>query len=794
MSDQARLAWDAINKGQYSKAWDIVEKVLKSNSSHPYWISVAAYIRMNQGKRNECLRLAQSVLDMKPSTGQIIAILSDIYVEYRLPAQVFQLYDQALKKKSSGGGNDEIIEIADQWAQTCISLDHYKGLNRAGVCASQKTRTSDESRRYIYQAVMGTCLAIKWHQFAGNDNERKIAAMVALRTLDKVPAADNVNEMYVRALALKYGSTTDKLIEYLTGEDVRKQQCLDLTVMTVYEMRDAKRWSELCEFCEACLTKENSLDSWLYWEWLVKSGVETSQTDRVKAILQSQAGNSRNILLARCLLSDLTNQDELLPSIYAYLEIYGHKRCAFEDLHIYISRDGFPLNTLIDWFSTKNKNNFDWELTLRKFQSLLSPGLLNLSELISLYVKSVDSVKDHKDSKDYHGGDDFVILAVEKLLSGADIKTDDLIKSAILLEEVAKWDKHQFYIRLWLVQIYRAIGANSLAMMHYNTLSIKSAQNEGLAHLVVTRCSMVSPHANTLRDIENMYKFYDQIHHVTHFTRHAYAKGQYIQLEGFHELHYKLENSLTKRILELERVKIMRLLGKEPSTRFCEADYELKYGDIQDNRDFKTWRGPLGNKSLGCGVEPNVSKEWVRAFTLRELLIRRIGGEENTSGIEAELDDLLINHADKFTASERSSLLAVLGLSRQQYDALVRDLQLGFTTVTGAHYSGIDGAASFLCDSFTMLETCVILQGALARSKHQTSSEKSRIIKIISSQSENIKTAAQQLWSQVREAKTNVYNEWASSLGLSSDIAEMTLSSIVKSLSEGGLQHLKNRK
>lgn len=776
MSEPSQV-WDAIEKRQFRRAWEIVDRVRQREPSHPYWMSVAAYICMNQGRRAECLRLAQTVLETKPSTETIVTILGQIFSEFRQRDQVFQLYDQALRKKA-GSSAEDIVDLADQWTQACISLDYYKGINRAGIIASQKS----DKREFAFQAVIGTCLSIKYDQMS-NDNEKKIAAMVALRMLDKFSDLTSVDEKYVKAQALEYGAPTEKLVEYLMSKEITDEDSLDLCVMSVYKLRDAQKWSELCELCETQI-KRAIVDSWLYWEWFIRSAFKLEQKQRVQAVLDASKSKSRNVSLSKCLVAELENDKKaLVTAICEYLQTHGSKRCAYEDIYRYIDQQLVPVEEVFSWMSQHQPQEHEWALNLHKFQFVHNQTVHKVEELVAMYNKSLQGAKD-KDPKDYHSGDDFVVLAVETLLA-SDQSSDALIKSAILLETVAENDKHQFYVRLWLVQIYMALGAYSLALGHYNTLSIKSAQIESLVHLMATRSSSVIPNASTIKNIDTWMRVYEQIYHVSHYTRYAYQKGRYIQLEGFHELHYKLENSLTRRMMELERVRAVRIIGKEsPNTQFCERDYQLSVQEIQDNRDVKTWRGPLGNKVLG--PHPQVNKEWIRAHLIKELLIRRFSGHhEDKQQLESELEDLLTTN-NTFTAAEKSTMSIVIYLSRQQFDQVDAEVAAQKAAVSGD--DTIKSTVEFVHNAFNSIESHNIVTTYMAQTK------RSQTPKAIKQKASEMQKSAEDLWKQLRVFDTSVYNEWAESLDLSSESAQRCVADIIKSVSEGGVHILKNRK
>ena len=67
-----------------------------------------------------------------------------------------------------------------------------------------------------------------------------------------------------------------------------------------------------------------------------------------------------------------------------------------------------------------------------------------------------------------------------------------LEKAAAVLDYATFRSKHKYQLRILLINIYRLLGASSLALSHYRQLGVKSVQFDTLSHLVLGRASTFS--------------------------------------------------------------------------------------------------------------------------------------------------------------------------------------------------------------------------------------------------------------------------------------------------------------
>ena len=97
-------------------------------------------------------------------------------------------------------------------------------------------------------------------------------------------------------------------------------------------------------------------------------------------------------------------------------------------------------------------------------------------------------------SYDLQPADDLAILAAQALVSAWKLTGDDapLYNAAALLEYAVGKSKMSYQIRLHLIQVYRLLGAPSLAVEHYRNIKVKQVMNDTLSHFILSRASTFS--------------------------------------------------------------------------------------------------------------------------------------------------------------------------------------------------------------------------------------------------------------------------------------------------------------
>ncbi|CAN6634142.1 hypothetical protein TRVA0_014S01882 [Trichomonascus vanleenenianus] len=700
MSKELRNLWENINAGNFKQALVKVHKELKKQPDNAYFLAVNGFVLLRQKKTEEALAIARRVAAGAPPNVHVLNVLADVFSETDNLEELGTLMETANRRSPKDA---EIIEL---WNNVMASEGDVRGMLKASMAQLKL----NGSRDVTFKTVL--CMTLAYEH--SSDSEKKLYPMLAGRYLEKLAPYKDPQEVYVQAEVYKMLSV-EKAIEYLKSEEVRKWGSLDLDVMLLDLLKKTEKWADLVEQCLARLAVAQQ--NWIYWSHLVLAASKLGDfTQAGDFITKHKSGSSRNAHLAYVYYVSEHMPDQLLAAITEFFTKFGSKRSTFDDLKPYIKTLGQAEQAqLVSWLTEKQlielptNNDLTWQVNIAKIKYYLEPNNIDtVKTAMADYHRSAHLLKG-KDTKDYHSGCDFVLIAASYLVDHADIIPQALETAAVLLELACESDLHNFYVRMWLVRIYLALGCYSVAKIHYNALSIKSVQQETLSYHLLTRLSSTRPDA---RYIEENSDIYVQAEESSEYVKFAFSKRAYTQVEGILELNEKLDSSLYKRVMDIELLRCKRFTKFEPSADAIERVQPKTYSD---NRDFDAMWDLADNKlSSRFTLGPVVDDGWVKTMIARERAIRRLISEEGLSEVLADLTEPV-----SFTEAERWSLRVVVALVKC---ALTKKDQAGYTSVVEllATRPSISSAASsweYFHWQYTILEACKVITGYLNRLK-----------------------------------------------------------------------------
>ncbi|KZF24609.1 hypothetical protein L228DRAFT_281666 [Xylona heveae TC161] len=245
-------------------------------------------------------------------------------------------------------------------------------------------------------------------------------------------------------------------------------------------------------------------------------------------------------------------------------------------------------------------------------------------------------------STDNKPGDDVLVLAVMALMRLADTAQEEakskvyLLKAAALLDYFRSQSKHNYQGGLLAVRLYMLIGCTSMAMQRYSDMSIKQIQNDTLSHNIFTRISTIHPSTvmtgaripnfnDPFLAMDRALGLYDMAQSdVPGLMRLALQEGSYWQIEGFMQFDQKLQPSISKYMLAMERRRISRLLSSQRHEEDEEILKEPNMSNPSDNRDFEVMASfeapgqPRFEERFSVGPRPCAG--WLRANMISEKL------------------------------------------------------------------------------------------------------------------------------------------------------------------------------
>jgi N-terminal acetyltransferase B complex non-catalytic subunit len=175
--------------------------------------------------------------------------------------------------------------------------------------------------------------------------------------------------------------------------------------------------------------------------------------------------------------------------------------------------------------------------------------------------------------------DDFCIIAAMTIVRAnqvgeipSKVSNTALIRAAGVLEQLLIDSPHNSDAILILIRIYLLLGAGSIALKKFTTLSVKHMQYESVAHNLFTRFATIHPHSGPPIEGADYKEFDPQALFVKalDFFRgsnitigHSLAKGlgdgTYVNLEDSIELRTRLKDSICRKMWALEIRRMQRL-------------------------------------------------------------------------------------------------------------------------------------------------------------------------------------------------------------------------------------------
>jgi N-terminal acetyltransferase B complex non-catalytic subunit len=175
--------------------------------------------------------------------------------------------------------------------------------------------------------------------------------------------------------------------------------------------------------------------------------------------------------------------------------------------------------------------------------------------------------------------DDFCIVAAMTIVRAnqvgdisSKVSNTALIRAAGVLEQLLIDSPHNSDAILILIRIYLLLGAGSIALKKFTTLSVKHMQYESVAHNLFTRLATIHPHSGPPIEGADYKEFDPQAVFVKaldfyrsanitigHSLARGLGDGTYVNLEDAIELRTRLRDSICRKMWALDVRRMQRL-------------------------------------------------------------------------------------------------------------------------------------------------------------------------------------------------------------------------------------------
>lgn len=190
------------------------------------------------------------------------------------------------------------------------------------------------------------------------------------------------------------------------------------------------------------------------------------------------------------------------------------------------------------------------------------------------------------------------ISALVKLWEQHD-ETNALLQAAFIAEMLLRNNQHIHEAKVILVYLYMRLDLATLALAHWDSLSVKEIQFDTIGHAFLAKLSITHPHKATTSTAKNndplaittqalgMYTRYEQ--KLAECEANVLNNGQTGMMLDLHELRQNLRLSLTRRLLSLEQRRYARFFRHpplDPNAVHIEPRLTAHWLASKDNRDF----------------------------------------------------------------------------------------------------------------------------------------------------------------------------------------------------------------
>lgn len=616
MSTRDKSIWEAIEAGTFKQARALIVKAQKKAPKNTYYAALTALVSVLSGNTDEALKEANDLLATDPSDQRTVMLLSNVYSRLNRPDLLLPLFEGYAKKNPAAS-------TLETWLWAMVDSGNTYGQQRAAMALSK----AEKSRRSVFWAVYSGLVALEDGSIPAK--ETAIISMLSQRMCEQQKPFLSAEEVYVYVKLLWTQGKKNEAIEVLQ-KDAFFWNNLELTIMLREYLKDTQDWSGLFEHSKKVLVDQD-LDDWAHWKTLIEGGVKSEKVDEIRGVIEGH-NKTRNSLLAAVEL-DFQLKRDLKASISSYFATMGSKLCACDDLTAYMQNDvtESEVEKMVGYAesdqSIEDLKQAIVRVNLEKLKFLTSTEKANhvtfVDQQIALYQKTAFLLT-KKDPKEYHVGDDFLLVATLSLLESFEESRDlgNITKAAILLEHVIARDQHQFYVRLWLVRLYLLLGLFPLAESHYLSLSIKTIQHDVCSHFLLSRVSSLYPLASKL--VSKALSLYPENDHESPMLiKHAYNQSTFSKIGGFVEFKKRLDYSQSRALLVLEQLRMSEYarqpVGAKPQTTdilMDQRDYEIMWS-VNKSRD------PTYGDRFAVG--PKQGEQWTKAFTLNWQIQQKLG-------------------------------------------------------------------------------------------------------------------------------------------------------------------------
>lgn len=632
-----RPIFESIEIGNYKKALQDVEKVLKKNPTIQCGRALKAWAFLRLGRDEESASLIQALEQETPTESTTLHVMTLCYKETNQLDKICQLFTSASKQLP---GNEELLSqlfiahmrVNDFKAQQMVALQLYK----------LKPRNP-----FYFWAVMSVVLQALRGPDAKDQQKSSLLLSLAQRMVDKLISENKLEasqEVQLYLQILQHQEKWQEMLTFLEGPVCTKIYPGAPASIKIDLLKKLGKWADLNKLIKQVLVED--FDRWDYFQdyiqstmELIKSKDETPDTDHtvdmchefIAGIIETQPRKNRGPYLARLELSRLMVENkfgkeqllgEFTDLLLDYFRLFGDKTCCANDLKLFLEyvepakRPGFAaqlmqecrINPVTLPSSKEHMQRHICSLQIARFcgahAALSEEHLSALYTALSLhYEHGYNTFGQGLLPTDMGPSDPYALLAVNIMYDrGWKLqRSEPLVEALCLLNHLLSNSVNNFHGKLLNLQLYHRLGLVEAAHRAYQSLDIKHIQLDSLGYLHCSHlCNGGFPeYAKQIFD--QTLNFINDHQNSVEFLKTSYNFGSFSKLIEFLDFRDRLSNSLHFTLISVEALlleivcfsgTLAQNLSAYRLMRVKPHEDRIKWDKLSDNRDltiFVNW-------------------------------------------------------------------------------------------------------------------------------------------------------------------------------------------------------------
>ncbi|XP_065087251.1 phagocyte signaling-impaired protein [Ochlerotatus camptorhynchus] len=626
-----RPIFESIEIGNYKKALQDVEKVLKKNPTIQCGRALKAWAFIRLGRDEESASLIRALEQETPTESTTLHVMTLCYKETDQLDKICQLFTSASKQLP---GNEELLSqlfiahmrVNDFKAQQMVALQLYK----------LKPRNP-----FYFWAVMSVVLQALRGPDAKDQQKSSLLLSLAQRMVDKLIAENKLEasqEVQLYLQILQHQEKYQEMLTFLEGPVCTKLYPGAPASIKIDLLKKLGKWADLNQLMKQLLAED--FDRWDYFQEyiqstmeLIKSKNESPDTDHtvdlchefIAGIIETQPRKNRGPYLARLELSRLMVEHkfekeqlfgELTDLLLDYFRMFGDKTCCANDLKLFLEyvepakRPGFAaqlmqecrINPVTLPSSKEHMQRHICSLQIARFcgahAALSEEHLSALYTALSLhYEHGYNTFGQGLLPTDMGPSDPYALLAVNIMYDRAWKlqRSEPLVEALCLLNHLLSNSINNFHGKLLNLQLYHRLGLVEAGHRAYESLDVKHIQLDSLGYLHCSHlCNGGFPVLAKQIFDQTLNFFINDHQNSVEFLKTSYNFGSFSKLIEFLDFRDRLSNSLHFTLISVEALLLEMVCFSGTLTQNLSAyrlmrvkphEDRIKWDELSDNRD-----------------------------------------------------------------------------------------------------------------------------------------------------------------------------------------------------------------